>query len=103
MDDLTILEIILLANIGLASHNIKSQVPSNIANHCQFIPNEHLKTQKYLKDINDSTEENRMMLNEKKTQNMIFNFTKDHQFTSEISLKNEKLEPDKVTWGNPHK
>ena len=33
-----------------------------------------------------------MMLNEKKTQNLVFNFTKEHQFTAEILLKNEKLE-----------
>ena len=36
-------------------------------------------------------------LNEKKTQNIVFNFTKDHQFTSEISLKNEKLVTVKKT------
>ena len=33
-----------------------------------------------------------MKLNEKKTQNIIFNFTKDHQFSAEIRLKNENLE-----------
>ena len=52
MDDLTILEIILLANVGLASHNTKSNIPTNIAEHNQFIPREHLKTQKYVEDIN---------------------------------------------------
>ncbi len=97
MDDLTILEVIFLANVGLASYNNRSQVPSNIATHCQFIPNEHLKTQKYLEDIDRWTEENKMRLNEKKTQNIVFNFTKDHQFTSEISLKNEKLVTVKQT------
>ena len=92
MDDLTILEVIFLANVGLASYNNRSQVPSNIATHCQFIPNEHLKTQEYVEEINKWTEENKMRLNEKKTQNMVFNFSKDHQFTTEIRLKNEKLE-----------
>ena len=33
-----------------------------------------------------------MKLNEKKTTNMVFYFTKDYQFTTEVSLKNEKLE-----------
>ena len=33
-----------------------------------------------------------MKLNEKKTQNIIFNFTKDHQFSAQIKLKNENLE-----------
>ena len=92
MDDLTILEVIFLANVGLASHNIKHNIPTNIANHNQFIPSEHLKTQEYVRTINKWTEENQMKLNEKKTTNMIFNFTKDLQFTTDITLKNEKLE-----------
>ena len=92
MDDLTILEVITLANVGLASYNIKTNVPTNIATHNQFIPNEHLKTQEYLRTIDHWTEENLMKLNEKKTTNMIFNFTKDCQFTTDISLKKEKLE-----------
>ena len=33
-----------------------------------------------------------MKLNEKKTHNIIFNFTKDHQFSAEVKLKNENLE-----------
>ena len=51
MDDLTILEVIFLANVGLASHNIKHNIPTNIANHNQFIPSEHLKTQEYVRTI----------------------------------------------------
>ena len=92
MDDLTILEIILLANVGLASHNVKSRVPTNIAIHNQFIPKEHLKTQKYVEDIDKWTELNKMKVNEKKSKNIIFNFTRDHQFSAEIKLKNENLE-----------
>ena len=92
MDDLTILEVIFLANVGLATHNIKHNIPNNVANHNQFIPSEHLKTQEYVQKINNWTEENKMRLNEKKTTNMLFNFTKDFQFTTEITLKNEKLE-----------
>ena len=92
MDDLTILEIILLANVGLASHNIKSSVPTNIAMHNQFIPREHLKTQKYVEDIEKWTDLNKMKLNEKKTHNIIFNFTRDHQFNAEIKVNNVNLE-----------
>ncbi len=92
MDDLTILEIIQLASVGLASHNIRSQVPSNIPVHNQFIKSEHLKTTKYLNDINDWTENNLMMLNQKKTKQIIFNFNRDKQFTTEVELKNESLE-----------
>ena len=92
MDDLTILEIIHLASIGLASHNVKTQVPSNIPVHNQIISEEHLKTSKYLKEINDWTEKNLMQLNQKKTKQIIFNFNRDKQFTSEIKLKHEPLE-----------
>ena len=51
-----------------------------------------LKTQEYVQQIDNWTEENKMKLNEKKTTNMVFNFTRDCQFTTEISLKNVKLE-----------
>ena len=92
MDDLTILEIINLANVGLASLNVKCQVPSNVPVHNQFIPSENLKTQKYLEDINNWTEKNKMQINQKKTFNIQFNFTKDKQFSAEIVLKKEKLQ-----------
>ena len=92
MDDLSILEVILLTNIGLASHNPKLNVPSNIPSHNQFIPSEFLKTQKYLKDINEWTESKKMELNQKKTKSLIFNFTNDKQFTTNIKLKGETVE-----------
>ena len=92
MDDLTILEIINLASVGLASYNIKSRVPSNIPVHNQFIPRDNLKTQRYLEDINIWTENNKMMINQKKTLNIQFNFTKDKQFSTDIILKNDKLQ-----------
>ena len=53
MDDLTILEIVNLASIGLASHNFKSQVSSNIPVHNHIIREEHLKTSSYLAEINN--------------------------------------------------
>ena len=81
-----------LANVGLASVNIKSRVPSNIPVHNQIIQCENLKTQKYLEDINTWTEENKMMINQKKTFNIQFNFTTDKQFSTDIVLKNEKLQ-----------
>ena len=92
MDDLTILEIIQLASVGMASYNIKSHVPSNIPNHNQLINSEHLETTKYLSEINDWTERNLMKLNQKKTKQIIFNYNKGKQFTTEVTLKNEPLE-----------
>ena len=92
MDDLTILEIINLANVGMASHNIRAQIPSNIPVHNQFIRSEHLKTPKYLNDINDWTERNLMQLNQKKTKQILFNFNRGRQFTTVVKLKKEPLE-----------
>ena len=42
--------------------------------------------------INKWTEENLMELNAKKTKCMVFNFTKKHQFTTDLSLKNHRIE-----------
>ena len=79
MDDLTILEIINLASVGLASHNIQAQIPSNVPVHSQIIKNEHLKTPKYLHDINNWTEEKLMELNQKKTKQILFKQTNSLQ------------------------
>ena len=49
IDDLSILEIINLLMIGIASYNHKSHVASDIEEQNKFIPTNHLKTQKYLK------------------------------------------------------
>ena len=97
VDDLTVLETISLLNVGLASHNSKFNVPNNINTHNLMIPPEHLKTQQYVNEIGQWTINNKMMLNPKKTQNMIFNFSKQSQFTTEIILKGEKLETVKET------
>ena len=58
VDDASILEVIDLKNIGLASHNSKVKVSSEILENSQFIPSENLKTQKYVEEVNDWTEEN---------------------------------------------
>ena len=92
MDDLSILEIVNHTNIGLASYNFKRKIPSNIPMHSQIILSEHLKTQQYLDEINKWTKSKKMKLNQKKTKCMLFNFTKDKQFTTEMKLKGESLE-----------
>ena len=90
--DLTLLEFIKLLDVGLASHNFRAQISSNIPQHNQLIRSEHLKTTKYVKEINEWTEKNLMKLNEKKTHQIIFNFNRDKQFTTEVKLKGESLE-----------
>ena len=66
VDDLTILEKVNLLLVGLASHSYKTAVRSDILEHNQFIPAEHLKT----KDLTK-----KMTLDQKNPKVMIFNFT----------------------------
>ena len=92
VDDLTIMERISLVNVGLASYNVKAHVPSHIPDHNQMIPGEHLLSQKYMEDIKTWTDENKMKLNEKKTKNMIFNFSTNKQFSTDIKVNGEVIE-----------
>ena len=92
MDDLTMLEAVYLTSIGIATYNLRKHIPNDIPNHNQIIKSENLKTQKYLDNVQAWTESKKMMLNEKKTKYMIFNYSKKNQFTSNIKLKGEKLD-----------
>ena len=67
VDDLTTLEKINLLIIGLASFNSKESVPNDMPDHNQFIPGKNLKSQEYLTKIKQWTENQKMILNEKKT------------------------------------
>ena len=62
VDDKSVLEVINLLSIGIASHNIRAKIPSNIPVSNLFIPNENLKTQKFMKDIEVWTDEKKMKL-----------------------------------------
>ena len=74
LDDLSILEIINLLTVGLASFNIKHQVPNDINTHNQYIPTQNLKSQEWLNWISDWTDKQKMLINTKKTHTMVFNF-----------------------------
>ena len=75
VDDLSILEIVDLLTVGITSYNLKMHVPSDVAVHNQFIPATNLKSQDWLEKINQWTVEQKMLINEKKTKSLIFNFT----------------------------
>ena len=80
LDDLSILEIINLLTVGLSSFNLKGQVPSDVHTHNQIIPSHNLKSQKWLNEISDWTQNQKMKINSDKTKTMIFNFTEKYQF-----------------------
>ena len=92
VDDLTILEIINLINIGMSSFNVRNQVPNDINIDKHYILNKNLETQANINWISDWTEKQKMMLNIKKTNYMIFNFTNNHQFNTRINIKGENIE-----------
>ena len=92
VDDLTTLEIINLLTVGLSSFFMKNQVPSDIPEHGQFIEGNKLKSQEYLRQINEWTENHKMVISEKKTKAMIFNFTDNYQFTTRLELKGKNID-----------
>ena len=92
VDDLTILEIVNLLSIGLTCYNVKAQVPSDIIQSNQFIPPTNLKSQDYLNQISEWTKNQKMVINERKSKNMIFNFTKNYQFSTRLELDGKILE-----------
>jgi len=92
IDDLTMLEVLNLLTIGLHPFNLKNQVPSDIPVDYQYIDPENLQTQKHLDTINEWTKNQKMLINAQKTKAMVFNFTKDYQFATRLSLENSPIE-----------
>ena len=97
VDDLSFLEIIFLLSCGIASYNLRTHIPSDIPSHNQIIKKENLKSQEHLENINKWTKEKKMKLNEKKTKNMIFNFSKNNQFTTKLNVNDIDIEVVKET------
>ena len=81
-----------LLTVGLTSFNLKQQIPSDILLQNQFIPAENLKTQDYLNEISRWTRNQKMMINNKKSKSMIFNYTRNYQFSTRLNLEGEILE-----------
>ncbi len=92
VDDKSLVEVVNLENVGIASHNFRERVPSNVPTSNNIIPNENLRTQEYVRDIDNWTEKKKMKLNSKKTKNQIFNFSKKHQFSTDIRIKDDVIE-----------
>ena len=73
VDDLTFLELISLALscTGLANYNCKTHVPNDIGIDTLFLPASNLMTQSHINTISSWTAENKMLLNEKKSNYMV--------------------------------
>jgi hypothetical protein len=92
VDDLSVLEIINLINIGLSSHNFKNQVPNDVPIHGQIIPSKNLRSQGYIEDISKWTKNQQMLISEKKTKSMIINFTEKYQFHTRLKLNDSNVQ-----------
>ena len=91
VDDLSILEKLNLILLGLSEYNFKSHLASDIGIGQKYLPSENFQSQGYLNRIEQWTEDNMMKLNAKKSNVMIFNFTKNFQFTSRLYMENNLL------------
>ena len=76
----------------MSSYHVKFQIPSDIQRDNQYIPAENLKSQSHLDSINKWTVKNKMLINQKKTKTILFNFTKNHQFSTRLNLNQENVE-----------
>ena len=93
IDDLSILEIINLISLGLASHNFKFQVASDInVEHNQYLPESNIKSQNYLDKLSIWTQGNLMKLNADKSKCMVVNFIDNYKFITRKSLESNTLE-----------
>ena len=92
IDDLSILEVINLLTIGISSYNFRNHVASDIGVNQSYVDSSHLQSQKSIDKINRWTTENKMKLNEKKTNIMIFNYTNNYQFATRIKINETILE-----------
>ena len=67
IDDLSILEVVNLVTVGIASYNFINHVASDIGINQSFVDPRNLESQKSIDKISSWTTENKMRLNEKKT------------------------------------
>ena len=97
IDDGQFLEVVNLVQAGLACYNFRSQVATDIAVDNQFLPPENFQTPKHLKKISEWTDQKIMILSEKKSQYMIFNFCKSRIFNNRLYMNETLLEQVKAT------
>jgi hypothetical protein len=83
--------------MGIASYNSKQHVPSNIPTHNQFIPAQYLKSQEYLENIHQWSEDHKMQLNVEKSKAVVFNFTCNYQFSTSLSHNGDGVQIVKET------
>lgn len=92
VDDMSLLEVINLIACGLTSYNFRNHVASDIGIEQKYLPAENILSQDYLNSVQKWTSERKMKLNKEKTKVIIFNFTKNYQFSTRLYLEGTMLE-----------
>ena len=90
VDDLSILELVLLSDI-LTSYNFNQHVASDIGIEEEFVPATSLETQKHIDNITNWTTQNKMKLNEKKSNYMVLSRS-NTEFATRLTLNNNTLD-----------
>ena len=91
VDDASILEVVHLLGL-LTEYNFHHHVASDISTDHMFLPIENIDMQETLNSIAQWTTDNKMLINGKKSNYMIFNRTVNHQFSTRLNLSGTLLE-----------
>ena len=92
IDDLSFLEVVSLLTQILSQYDATQQVSSDISTDDLFICGNQLQSQSHLRMIEKWTKENEGLLNTKKNNYMIFNFSNLLQFKTRLFLDGNLLE-----------
>ena len=89
---MSLLEKVQKVSCGISSYNFKNHIASDIAIGDSYLPAENVKSQGYLDSIQNRTDEKKMKLNQEKTKIIIFNYTRDYQFSLRLYIQGSLLE-----------
>ena len=91
------LELVNLISIGIANHNFKVSVASDIGIGNKYLPPENIQSQTYIQNIETWTHEKQMKLDVSKSKFIISNFSKNYQINTRLYMENELLQQVKET------
>ena len=102
---MSFLEVVNLVNIGISSHYTRQQVPNDLPTHGQIVDSCKLRSQEYLDKINLWSDNQEMIVSEKKNQNydrqLYGQISVSHTTTAEVS-KRGGCKENEDTWDNFH-
>ena len=64
-----------------------SEYSSDLLENNQYISPNNLKSQEYLDEISQWTKNQKMVINQKKSKTMIFNYTQKYQFSTRLNIE----------------